>query len=143
MGSSPHPLNLLWQLYLPLVYAKTHFLIHLTSDISAIPIDPVFKIDSEPHFSLLPCCQTVPGHIPSCLEFGSLSPAALCVSDLTDCNEQSSQWDQFKIGVRLCHFPVCTLQGLYIQFGGRQPLLASYWLYCDDPGPSRSGTFLS
>lgn len=64
MGFSPHPLNLLWQLYLPLVYAKTHFLIRLTSDILAIPIDPVFKMDSEPHFSLLPCCQTVPGCIP-------------------------------------------------------------------------------
>lgn len=79
MGSSPHPLNLLWQLYLPLVYANTHFLIHLTSGISAVPIDPVLRIDSEPHFSLLPRCQTVPGHIPSCLEFGSLSTAApLC-----------------------------------------------------------------
>lgn len=95
LGSSPHPLNLPWQPHLLLVYAKTHLLIHLTSDSSAIPIDPAFKIDPEPHFSLLPCCQTIPGHIPSSLEFGSFSTSALCISDLTDCDEQSSQWASF------------------------------------------------
>lgn len=129
MGSSPHPLNRLWQLYLPLVYAKTHFLIRLESNILAIPIDPVFKIDSEPHFSLLPCCQTVPGRIPSCLEFGSLSASALRVSDLTDCHKQSSQWDPFKIGVRLCHFPVRTLQGLCTELGRRQHSLCFLVLF--------------